>query len=53
MTNFVLMEELGIRPGLNGDVDASEAVEKNHDVSLRIDEAQEDSISFEEMGVSK
>ena len=31
----------------------TEAVEKNHDVSLRIDEAQENSIPFEEMGVSK
>ena len=52
LTDFVLMEELGIRPGLYGDIDATEAVEKNHDVSLRIDEAQENSIAFEEMGVS-
>ena len=53
MTNFVLVEELGIRPGLDGDIDAIEAVENNHDVSLRIDEAQKNSISFEEMGISK
>ena len=53
MTNLVLMEELGIRPGLYSDIDATEAVEKNHDVSLRIDEAQENSIAFEKMGVSE
>ena len=46
------MKELGIRPGLYGDIDATEAVEKDPDVSLRIDEAQENSITFEEVGVS-
>ena len=47
------MEELGIRPGLDDGINATEAVKKNHDVSLRIDEAQKDSITLEEMGVSK
>jgi hypothetical protein len=45
--------KIGIRPRLYSDIDATEAVEKNHDVSLRVDEAQENSITFEEMGVSK
>ena len=52
MADFVPMEELGIRLGLYGDIDAAEAVEKNHDISLRIDKAQENSITFEEVGVS-
>jgi hypothetical protein len=46
------VEKLGIRPGLYGDIDAIETVEKNHDVSLRIGEAQENSVAFEKMGVS-
>jgi hypothetical protein len=53
MSDFVPMEELGIRPGLDDSINATEAVKKNHDVSLRIDEAQKDSITLEEMGVSK
>ena len=53
VTNFVLVEELSIRPGLYSAVDATEAVEKNHDVPLGIDEAQENPIAFEEMGISK
>jgi len=53
VTDFVLMEELSMRPGLYGGINATETVEENHDVSLSIDEAQENSIAFEEMGVSK
>jgi hypothetical protein len=51
LTNLVLVEELGIRPGAYGVIDAAEAVEKNHDVPLRIDYAQENSIAFEEVGI--
>jgi hypothetical protein len=51
--NFVLVEEFGIRPGLYGTIDVTEAIKDNHDLSLRIDEAQENSIAFEEMRVSK
>jgi hypothetical protein len=47
------MEELGIRPGLDGAIDVTEAVKENHDLFLRIDEAQENPIAFEEMRVSK
>ena len=53
MTDFVLMQELSMRPGLYGRINATEAVEQNHNVSLSIDEAQENSIPFKEMGVSK
>jgi hypothetical protein len=52
LANFVLVEELSIRPGLYGDIDAAEALKKNYDVSLRIDEAQKNPIAFEKMGVS-
>ena len=52
MTNFVLVEELSIRPGLYGDIDAVEAVKKNDDISLRVDQAQENPITFEKMSVS-
>jgi hypothetical protein len=31
-------------------INASERVEKNHDISLRADKDQQNSISFEEMG---
>jgi len=47
------MEELGIRPGMYGGINVTETVEENHDVSLSIDEAQENSTAFEEMGISK
>ena len=53
LTDFVLMQELSMRPGLYGSIDATETVEQNHDVSLSIDKAQENSIPFKEMGVSK
>jgi hypothetical protein len=53
LTSFVLTDEFGVRPGLNGGINTSEAVEENHDVPLRVDEDQQNSISFEEMGVSK
>ena len=53
LANFIMTEELGIRSGLYSTIDATETVEKNRYVSQRIDEAQENSISFEEMGVSK
>ena len=53
LTDFVLMEELGIRLGLYGDIDAIETIEKNHDVSLRINETQENTIAFEKMCVSE
>ena len=53
MTDFVLMQELSMRPGLYGSIDATEAVEQNYNVSLSIDETQENSIPFKEMGVSK
>ncbi len=53
LSNFVLMEELGIRPGMYGGINVTETVEENHDVSLSIDEAQENSTAFEEMGISK
>jgi hypothetical protein len=46
------MDELGIRLALYGSIYVTEEVEKNHDVFLRIDEAQENSIAFEEVGVS-
>jgi hypothetical protein len=46
------MDELGIRPTLYSAIDVTEEIEKNHDVFLRIDEAQENSIAFEEVGVS-
>ena len=39
--NFLLKEELGIRSGRYGGINVAEVVEKNHDVSLRIDEDQE------------
>ena len=42
-----------MRPGLYGSIDATEAVEQNYNVSLSIDEAEENSIPFKEMGVSK
>ena len=42
-----------MRPGLYGRINATEAVEQNYNVSLSIDEAQENSIPFKEMGVSK
>jgi hypothetical protein len=47
------MEELGIRLGLYRNIDTTEAIEKNHDVSLRIYEAQENPIAFEKMCVSE
>jgi hypothetical protein len=47
------MNEFGERSGLDGGINASEAVEENHDVSLRVDKDQQKSISFEEMCVSK
>jgi hypothetical protein len=53
LTDFVLMEELGIRLGLYRNIDTTEAIEKNHDVSLRIYEAQENPIAFEKMCVSE
>ena len=53
LTDFVLMQELSMRPGLYGSIDATEAVEQNYNVSLSIDETQENSIPFKEMGVSK
>ena len=46
------MEDLRIRSGLYNAIDVTEAVEKNHDVSLRVNEGQENSIAFEEMRVS-
>jgi hypothetical protein len=46
------MEKLGIRSGPYGVIDATETVKNNHDVSLRIDEAQENPITFEEVGIS-
>jgi hypothetical protein len=52
LAKFVLVEELSIRPGLYGDIDAAEAVKNNDDVSLRIDQAQENPITFEKMSVS-
>ena len=47
------MEELGIRSGLDGRINATEAIEMNHDISLSIYEAQENSIALEEMSISK
>ena len=52
MTDLVLVDELGIRLGLYGDIDATEIVEKNHDISFRICKAQENPVSFEKMSVS-
>ena len=46
------MEELGIRSGLDDGINATEAIEMNHDVSLSIDEAQKNSITLKKMGVS-
>ena len=51
-TDFVLMEDLRIRSGAYSVIDVTEAVKKYHDVSLRINEGQENSIVFEEMRVS-
>ena len=42
-----------MRPGPNSAIDAFEAVEKNHDVSFRIDETQKNSTAFEEIDISK
>ena len=50
--SFLLTEQLRIRLGLYGVFYVTEVVKKNHDVSLRIDEAQENSIAFKEVGVS-
>ena len=33
------MEEFGIRPGLDGTIDVTQAIKDNHDLSLSIDEA--------------
>jgi hypothetical protein len=52
LADLVLMEKLGIRSGPYGVIDATETVKKNHDVSLRIDETQENPITFEELGMS-
>jgi hypothetical protein len=34
------MEELGVRPGLDSAIDVAQAIKENHDLFLRIDEAQ-------------
>jgi len=47
------MEELGMRPRVYRGVDATDAIEMNHDISMGIDEAQKNSIAFEEMGISE
>ena len=52
MTDLVLVDKLGIRLGLYGGIDAAETVNEDQDVSLRIDEAQDNSVIFENMGVS-
>ena len=41
-----------MRSRLYGDIDATETVENNYDVSLRIGETQENSVAFEKMSVS-
>jgi hypothetical protein len=48
-----MIDEFGVRPGLDGGINASKAVEENHNVSLRADEDQQNSIAFEEMSISK
>ena len=47
------MENLGIRPGLDGAIDVTQAIKDNHDLSISIDEAQQNPIAFEEMCVSR
>jgi hypothetical protein len=45
------MENLGIRQGPYGVIDVTKTLKKNHDFSLRIDKAQENPITFEEVGI--
>ena len=47
------MEDLDIRPRLYSGIHVTEAVKENHDLSLGIDETQENSIAFKEMCISK
>ncbi len=42
-----------MRPRVYRGIDATDAIEMNHDISMGIDEAQKNSIAFEEMGISE
>ena len=46
LTNFVLVEKLCMRSILDGSVYAIQLIEKDHDISLRVDKAQKNPISF-------
>jgi len=53
LADFVLVEKLCMRFTLDGSIYAVQLIEKDHNVPLRIDKAQKNSISFQEMGVSE
>jgi len=53
LADFVLMEKLCRQFTLDGSIYAAELIEKDHDVPLRIDKAQKNSISFQKMGISE
>ena len=53
MSDFILVEIFGVCSIRDGSIYPTETFRKNHDVSLRINEAQEDSIPFQKMGVSE
>ena len=46
LTNLVLVEKLCMRSILDGSVYAIQLIEKDHDISLRVDKAQKNPISF-------
>jgi hypothetical protein len=47
-----LVDKLRVCPILDGAIYATEAFEEDHDISLMVDEAQENSVPFQKMGVS-
>jgi hypothetical protein len=42
-----------MRPIPDGTIYATEAFEKDHDIPLRVDKAQQNSVPFQKMGVSE
>ena len=53
MADFILVEKLGMRFTLDGRIYAVQFIEKDHDVPLRINKAQKNSISLQKMGISE
>jgi hypothetical protein len=47
------VENLGICPILDGTIYTAEAFEEDHDIPLRVDKAQQNSVPFEKMGISE